>query len=283
MKSIEKSIEKTVSERGFGIELEMYGAGAARVARALTAAGVPTQAEEYSHETRAHWKIVTDGSLCDSLGRALPDGLELVSPILRGADGLKQIETVCRVLKQIGVQVNHSTGFHVHHDASDLSLKNWKMLLLQYIKHEEVVSRFLPQGRRNNSYCKLLRTRFYDVAAAFKAIQAAKTMAALQEEVNGRDRYFTINMENWSLRGTVEFRQHSGTVDAAQIVSWVLLTQAMVEYSFVLRYYTAQGSDNADNLFAFRRFFTGTQKEAVQDLPTYFRNRADSLTAALTN
>ena len=267
---------QTISDRGFGVELEMCGVMPSEVATALTAAGVRTVVEGYGHTTRRYWKIVSDSSILGA------NGMELVSPILRGEKGLKQIRTVCDVLTRIGVKVNTSTGFHVHHDTADFSLKNWKMLVLQYIKHEEVVSRFLPQNRRNNEYCLPLRTRFQDVPAAFQAIQSARTVDALMAEVNGQSRYFTLNMHNWARRGTVEFRQHCGTVDADKVISWILLTQAMVEYAFILRYYTAQGADKAENLFAFRRFFTGPQKDAVQDLPTYFRNRADSLTAALS-
>lgn len=138
----------TVSNRGFGIELEMHGATAQRVARELTAAGVPTVAEGYNHTTRSHWKVVTDSSIRDGAGRTTPYGLELVSPILQGEDGLRQVRTVCEVVTRLGLKVNESTGFHVHDGVSDFGLKQWKMLLLQYLKHEKTVSHFLPTGRR---------------------------------------------------------------------------------------------------------------------------------------
>ena len=266
----------TVTDRGFGIELEMVGVTAAKAARALTAAGVTTVSEDYNHETRTHWKLVTDSSI----GRS---GVELVSPILKGEDGLRQVRTVCDVLTRIGATVNTKTGFHVHHDITGYTLRDWKMLLLQYIKHEDTVSAFLPVSRHANRYCKKLSTRWSSLDAAFADIQKQTTVENLMMVANGYDRYYTINVTNWSLRGSVEFRQHCGTVDADKVVSWVLLTQAMVEYAKVLRYFNTQGSESKANLFAFRRYFPEAQKTAVDGLPAYFKaKRAEELTQAMT-
>ena len=194
----------TVSNRGFGIELKMFGGIPQQVARALTAAGVTTMSEDYNHNTRTHWKIVTDGSIRDSRGCLIETGMELVSPILYGEDGLRQIRLVCEVLNRLQLRVNQSTGFHVHHGVSDYNLRDWKMLLLQYVKHEDTVSAFLPASRHANQYCKKLRTRWASLETAFTEIQSKKTTDALMLAVNGRDRYYTVNVQNWSLRGTVE-------------------------------------------------------------------------------
>ena len=272
---------ETVSNRGFGIELEMFGGIPQQVARELTAAGVPTMSEEYNHNTRTHWKIVSDGSIADARGIRIDTGMELVSPILYGEDGLRQIRLVCEVLNRLQLRVNASTGFHVHHGVSDYSLRDWKMLLLQYVKHEDTVSAFLPASRHANQYCKKLRTRWASLETAFAEIQNKKTTDALMLAVNGSDRFYTVNVQNWSLRGTVEFRQHSGTLNADKVVSWVLLTQSMVEYAKILRYFNTQGADSQANLFAFRKYFTDPAKSAVKGLPAYFKGRAAALTAAL--
>lgn len=272
----------TISDRGFGIELEMHGATAQRVARELTAAGVETVTEDYNHTTRSHWKLVTDGSITDSAGLRTRYGLELVSPILYGADGLRQIRIVCTVLTRLGLKVNQSTGFHVHHGVADFGLKEWKMLLLQYLKHEKTVSFFLPTGRRQNRYCKPLRSRWATLEAGFAELKAAATVEELMAAANGYDRFHTVNVQNWSLRGTVEFRQHCGTLDADKVISWVLLTQAMVEYAKILRYFEPKGADSKTNLFAFRRYFPEPARLAVDGLTRHFNdNRAQALTAAM--
>lgn len=63
-----------------------------------------------------HWKLVTDSSLQGN------NTFELVSPILVGENGLKELETVCWVLDICNAKVNDSCGFHVHMDAASFNL-----------------------------------------------------------------------------------------------------------------------------------------------------------------
>lgn len=59
----------------------------------------------------AGWTVKYDSSIRAGRGR---QGAEIVSPVLKGADGLRQIKAVCQTLNQLGARVNRSCGLHVH-------------------------------------------------------------------------------------------------------------------------------------------------------------------------
>ena len=84
----------------FGIEIEAYNCNMERLARELREAGIHVAVEGYNHTTRDHWKLVTDSSLQGN------NTFELVSPILVGENGLKELETVCWVLDICNAKVN---------------------------------------------------------------------------------------------------------------------------------------------------------------------------------
>ncbi len=79
--------------------------------------------EGYNHtDSTEYWKLVADGSLTGN------ESFELVSPILHGEEGLKDLEKVCWVLELCNVKVNESCGLHIHMDAADFTINTWKNL-----------------------------------------------------------------------------------------------------------------------------------------------------------
>ena len=79
-------------DRKFGIELELIGITREQAIAALTGVGIEVREEGYNHETRRHWKIVSDASV--------RGGFELVSPVLQGDAGLNS--RVLQVLAENG-------------------------------------------------------------------------------------------------------------------------------------------------------------------------------------
>lgn len=114
--AVSAALDYTFNRR-FGVEVEAYNCTRERLARELADAGIEVAVEGYNHTTRSHWKLVTDGSLEGN------NTFELVSPILVGEAGLKELEKVCWVLELCDVKVNESCGLHVHIDAAGFSMK----------------------------------------------------------------------------------------------------------------------------------------------------------------
>lgn len=209
-------------DRKFGVEIEAFNVPMGEVARAVMAAGVECHVEGYNHTTRPHWKVVTDRSL-DGLRGAF----ELVSPVLEGAEGIRQVVVVCEVLNRLGAKVNKSCGLHVHVDARDLEVGPLKSLVQQFIKYESCFDKMVPASRRNNVFCKSLRGRFASLDAALGTVGAAQSITSLRGLFDC-DRYHKLNLESLVRHGTVEFRQHAGTTDAEKITAWIGLVVGMV-------------------------------------------------------
>jgi len=209
------------SSRSFGIEIECKGITMEAALAAIHAVGVFCNIENYNHETRSEWKIVTDASVSG--------GFEVVSPILSGNEGLAEVQKVSDALVSAGATVEKDCGFHVHVDARDLNGLTIANILTRYAKYETQIDAFMPKSRRenNNRFCASvvgLASRFQNLG-----------MDASNRSVAGMvsNRYYKLNLCSFVRHGTVEFRQHSGTVEARKMIPWILFCVNFVETSKV--------------------------------------------------
>lgn len=209
-------------DRKFGIEIEMYNVEMHRLSTALNQAGILCYIEGYNHHTRSHWKIVSDGSISGS------NSLELVSPVLEGEDGLQQIEKVCSTLKRLNAYINKSCGLHVHFDAQNFDLRQWKNIYKNYAGFEAQIDELMPNSRRGNTnyYCRSLQS----INNLNQKIDAATNLAAI-ENIFTNNRYFKINPTSYRRHNTIEFRQHSGTIEYSKISNWLVFLHNLVDYS----------------------------------------------------
>lgn len=215
----------TMTDRTFGVEIECIGVNAHVAAQAIRDAGVLCEVEYYNHYTRDHWKIVTDASVRDATGAP---GIEVVSPILQGERGLRELKLVADALNVSGGTANRTCGLHVHVGARDLTIDQIKMVVKRYTAHEEAIDAVMPRSRRGNgnSYCKSMNVFSSNYGAQLENI---RDLVSFQ----GRswDRFYKLNLAAFIRQGTLEFRQHSGTVQAEKIVNWVLFVLNFVEVS----------------------------------------------------
>jgi hypothetical protein len=91
----------------------------------------------------------------------------------------------------------------------------------------------MPHSRRgdNNTYCKSLLNRLNTKSNAFRKIDQADNIKSISKAVTNRKRYCKVNAESYFRHKTVEFRQHSGTIEYSKISNWILLLHGMVSYS----------------------------------------------------
>lgn len=193
--------------RTFGIELEIVSINRQTALRALRAVDINVQDEFYNHSTRSHWRLVSDASV--------HGGFEVVSPVLRGEAGIEEAMTVAVALDDAGATVNRSCGFHVHFDAGDLSAQDVRTIVKRYSTHEAEIDAVMPPSRRENAntYCASV-SRF--LGPSFNRAETIHDLAAVQG-----GRYYKVNLQAYQCHGTIEFRQHSGTVNATKVANWV--------------------------------------------------------------
>ena len=200
--------DKMVKIGTFGIEIECYNVNRNDLVQAMTANGIDCQNEYYNHNTRNHWKVINDASI-----RGIA-GCEFVSPILNGKNGFDQIKRVCNALAQVNAKINSSCGLHVHHDASDFDRTQLFKAVKVYQRMEKHIDSMMPKSRRENN------NRFCQTVVGLKESEIAQP---------GCNRYRKINLQSFFRHGTIEFRHHSGTVEAAKIINWVLFTGLIVD------------------------------------------------------
>lgn len=207
-----------------GAEIEFFGVNYTEVVQALTAKGISVSFEGYTHQVMSCWKLVTDVSV-NSRGTGVGRGLELVSPILYGDEGLDELQIVMETLDSIGAKVDRTCGLHIHHDVADYDVENFISLHNLYYNYQKGINSIVPQSRRTgarNTYCKGLPKSDLDY------IQNATSISQVARWIGTR--YVVLNSQSYVKYGTIEFRQHSGTVEFEKLEAWIVLTHCMVNY-----------------------------------------------------
>lgn len=267
-------IEQDLSALTFGVELELLmpvGMNHMRLAMAINTAGIVCQSEGYNHNTGAHWKVVTDGSLGD-----YTRGAEIVSPVLRGEDGFRQLQKVCDVAKQAGCKISQKCGLHVHVGARELEIGTVKNLVRLYAGAEGTIDSFMAPSRRGpqagRGFCKSLRVnaRLLDRASTMDDIARAIGQSAGRHDARNLGRYCKLNLQSFWQHGTVEFRHHQGTVEAEKALNWVKVCLRMV--------LAARGG--ADSTTDFAHFFETIRSPETER--AFFQGRRDFFTGQVT-
>lgn len=252
----------------FGVELEFLmpahlyrDGGRAEIARMIEAAGVPCRSESYNHSVRTFWKVVRDGSLDENRGA------EVVSPILKGEQGFAQLRKVCDVLTAAGCRISKKCGLHVHVGSSTEQLDFFKNLIKLYASAEDSLDSMVAPSRRGseNTFCKSLKYK-----VNYDRLEAARTIDDVTRAIGqtpGSDytrssgRYCKLNLQAFYQVGTVEFRQHQGTVEANKAENWVRLCLRMCLTA-------RKGQTRVNGLHDFLTVVAATESEKQ-----YFNNR----------
>lgn len=183
-------------DRSFGVELEVQVpeiySDPADGAAILRDAGIDAHVLGYSHETTPYWKVTTDSSVIE--------GYEIVSPILKGVEGLAQVSKVCEALTDASFTVNATCGLHVHVDARDFDYQAIVRLVRQFLIEEHNFDKFVDPSRLNNSFCLSNISRFVstydDPIATIKRAHHAVGHGArnIYNRVAG-SRYYKLNLD----------------------------------------------------------------------------------------
>lgn len=242
----------------FGIEIEML-CNSYAVQSGLNDANVAYDYLGYYTHTNGNrvFQFKTDSSiLSDEHTTRGFNGIECVSPVLNGKDGLSQVKACCKVLEATDAQVNKSTGFHVHISTSGMNNEWFSNVFANYAHLEGLIDSFMARSRRanNNSYCR---------SVIGKGLDNCHTIEGVQSTL-GYNRYHKINPMAYDSHSTIEFRQHQGTVNYTKIENWVHFCAKLIAWSKKNRLTTDVTS--IDDL----AFLSAKEK-------TYFKSRQQAL------
>jgi len=163
----------------------------------------------------AGWTAEQDSSINNSAGG---HKCEIVSPILRGPEGLAQVAEVLRTLEAKGHRVNASTGVHCH----VLWRRDWPSeALARLVTIVAYVEKGLyaitgTKSRERGIYCGGVRK--------YGNHQDAKT------HIDQR-RYHALNLTNLArgTKETAEFRVFSGSLSPTKVCGWIQVCLGLVE------------------------------------------------------
>lgn len=211
----------TIPNRTFGVELEIKGLDCWQAERALNEGGVEARNEGYTHRRTHHWKIVTDASLS---GRAC----EVVSPVMRGEEGIEEVRKVCKLLASAGARVDRQCGLHVHVGTDGLTGSDVTAIVQRYARFEDTIDSFMPPSRRGsrNHNCMSMTEWARRAERTRRAVRDIRSAISLFPE-----RYSKINVTAYNRHRTIEFRHHSGTCNASKVENWVRFVLHFVEAS----------------------------------------------------
>lgn len=215
--------------RTYGIEIECHTKiGMTEMAIRLNGAfankgiGHLAQTNSYTHNVdgtnRTVWIIKPDGSVHSAL-TDYPFNMEIVTPVLRGTEGIKALQVVCETLADVAT-VSRTCGLHVHHGVSSNEVK---AIINAWRKVEKHFFKLLPNSRQNNSYC-----RTFESFPHMRDVRSDESVRDWEIRTIGT-RYVSMNVESYLMRSTLEFRCHSGSVDFGKIKNWTILTQTFID------------------------------------------------------
>jgi hypothetical protein len=256
--------ESVGDNRKFGVEIEFEGDGH-EVARAMNDNGLACEYEDYNHQTRARWKIVSDSSV-DS-------GAELVSPPLQGDEGRRQIKRACQALRAAEASVNMSCGLHVHHEVTDLRVGQFQRLYRLWSNCADAIDSLVAPSRRGGEWARHINDR--DISYVDTLTDTSReSVDHVARQIN---RYKTLNLQSYPRYGTVEIRLHQGTTNADKILNWIALGQSTVTYAKTLRALPGEGINLSGLLFALEH-----HGDMTADTSAYLSRRAEVLSIPAT-
>jgi len=170
------------------------------------------------------WNAQHDGSLYTR--RRGFEAVEIVSPILTGADGMRQVKAAVQYLKSLGATVNARCGFHVHIGVG----QNRKMIATLTSLASNFQSALYAitgsHNRERGSYCQPIRDSFRNIGLNTGELRG-----------NATDRFHLLNLSNLitGSKRTVEFRVFAGTVNWIKAAGYITVCLAMAEKASKLK------------------------------------------------
>jgi hypothetical protein len=247
------------AEATWGVELELF------LPRGSVQVGGYHAGIELGGRFPTGWNAQRDASLRTNLPNY--EGVEIVSPVLKGRDGLEQVRRVTALLEEMGGRVNATASCHVHFSPSSLVGENFdevadyvRRLINITAQHEQAL--YGASGTRSRelgSYCRSVRS---PSSWGGKKDRLTKPLKAeeLRLQSAGISRYQSLNLVPLFGRNrTVEVRAYSGTTSGLKVCSWVQMTLALATLAISRNTRfdapTTRYADTTTAVGALKRFF----------------------------
>lgn len=103
-----------------------------------------------------------------------------------------------------------------------MSDKHYINIFKNYRMIEDAIDEIMPNSRKGNNsqWCRTLKTYHFDTCAS---------KSDVYNEIGTR--YTKVNAAAYGRHSTIEFRQHSGTVNYQKVINWVKFLRDLIKFS----------------------------------------------------
>lgn len=213
----------------FGVEFEVVNIGCNDTERIMRNAGYDLHNMGYTHRVMPVWKVVPDASLTSRSRNC-----EVVSPVLRGNDGLNEVRTVAGVLRAAGATINSSCGMHIHIGVDGLITNEQQAHVIK--AHQQWSCAFdalVIESRINGQWAKKIdRDKAIEIADEWEV--STDLRAGNSDLTHERYRYRSLNIAAFAKYGTFEFRSHQGSLNGLNATAWIAFHTAFIKAAHLL-------------------------------------------------
>ena len=116
-------------------------------------------------------------------------------------------------------------------DSTDhLQFEVIKDVCFRYAKYQSDINKLVSRSRRGSRYC-------YEINNRLSQIESSTNISQLKNSISGK--FNAINLTNIQLapngkiqgKGTIEFRQHQGTLSTEKLKNWIEFLVNLIDYS----------------------------------------------------
>ncbi len=168
-----------------------------------------------------------DGSLSGN-------GMEFSSNAFNGDLLFNKIDKFTNELNKKEYFINAQCGLHIHIGVGNINYRTLKKILYFYSKYEDLFFSMLPSSRQNNQYCRKIEQEYDLSQEKILELKSLKEICYLvyetkrnnnikrrRKEKYGGKRYGWLNLHSLLYRGTIEIRNHNGTINKDKIKHWL--------------------------------------------------------------
>lgn len=143
---------------------------------------------------------------------------EVVSPVLTGEAGLREAATVLKALREAGATVSNRCGMHVHVATDGMAWDRLADLVEFYAAAQDWLYSLSHISRRTSAYSQPQ----YNVDAAVRNLRNGVPAETGRGTLN-------LGKVTRTLDGTIEYRQHHGTLDRRKMRRWVQMVTVLTD------------------------------------------------------
>tara|TARA_R100000781_G_scaffold44015_1_gene29997 strand:- start:108 stop:1265 length:1158 start_codon:yes stop_codon:yes gene_type:complete len=163
-------------------------------------------------------------------------------------------------------QINHivqgTSGFYSANKADPMPFYLMKTVATRYGMNQLLINNILPNSRTNNTYCRPI-----DRQTSSSRWNQATTLRELNSIIGGK--FNAINFEpsdptSSRYKGTIEFRQNSGSIECKKILNWIELIYTL--YKTTDNHFLQYQNDLAETTTPDQPYRQGTRLDQIYQL-----------------